>query len=159
MTKICFEDNFNQIFEAITRLEQYVGLDNSTDINTLTGKIKDISTYVSSGALDVYKVVKLNDDDKVEYANSLEVTDAQRIIGVSLHTTSSADDVIKVQSFGRLQNTNWNFDTNLPVMLGENGSLTQTCPTSGFWMSVGRPISSDELLIQLSTPIILNEGN
>lgn len=152
--KICSELNFIKLAEAISRIEHYIGLKDDVDFNTISGQLKSINTYTAGVELEAFKVVRMNVSNKVEYANFSDINNSENIIGFTLEA-ANLDASVKVQSFGYITNANWNFDLNKPIMLGENGDITQVCPTSGFWMKLGTVISPTEILVNISMPIFI----
>ena len=150
----CPQENFQQLADAISRIETYLGLRNSIDFNTISGKLKDITSYIAGENVEKYNVVKMNDDGKVVKASYLDLVDKERIVGIILDS-GNMNDIINIQSFGRLSNDLWNWDTTKPIFLGDNGQITQDVPSSGFLLRLGNVISSDEILINISIPIIL----
>lgn len=68
--------------------------------------------------------------------------------GISISSASSGNS-FTVQTFGRIQDASWNWDTSMPWVFFGNGVLTQTPPTSGWLQSVARVESSDTIFVQL----------
>lgn len=152
--KTCSIENFNQLANAISRIESYLGLNNSNDPNTITGKLKDFSTFITSESIESMKIICIDTNGKAKIASSDIISEAERIIGFSIEN-KNIDEEIQIQNFGLLKNENWNLDLNLPIMLDSNGNITQTPPTSGFWIRLGEVVSSNEIFINISLPILL----
>jgi hypothetical protein len=60
----------------------------------------------------------------------------------------SADDVVKVNDTGIVA-TDYTFTVGELIMLGADGDLTQTVPTSGIYQILGLAISIKELIINI----------
>jgi len=151
--KSCIQENFNQLADAIVRIEQYLGLENDVNINTLSGKVKNISICSIGENIESYKIVKCIDNKIYKIGNN-ENIDCNKIYGMSLESGEDGD-YIKVLHFGVVENDNWNLNINKPIMLGMNGDITQEMPTSGFWVNLGNVISNKKIIFNMSSPIIL----
>lgn len=80
------------------------------------------------------------------------VADATNIVGIALQA-GVATDTLEVQTAGPITDTGWTWTPGL-VFVDDDGVLTQTAPTTGWLVSVGRATSSDTIEVQILTPII-----
>lgn len=150
----CPKENFNQLAESISRIEKYIGLKYSNDINTISGQIKGISTYIAGESIDIYTFVYMNSEGRLNILSNADRINCDSLIGITL-TSGILDDLIIVQHIGRIYNSDWNLDKNKLIFIGIDGKLTQECPLTGVLIRVGNVLSSDEILINISEPIHL----
>lgn len=76
------------------------------------------------------------------------------VIGLAPVTALSGTDV-EIQFADEFTFSSWAWTLGQPVLLGLNGALTQTVPTTGFLQVIGTPLSSTSLLIDIQAPITL----
>lgn len=115
-----------------------------------------INKFVAGQALAQYRIVVLDTDARMVYADHKNVSHAGKIIGLTM-ADAAMDAVIVVRSFGLVENPSWNWNIIKPnVFLSTNGNITQTPPTSGFACVIGSAVSAERLLIRIqpSTTLI-----
>jgi hypothetical protein len=78
------------------------------------------------------------------------------VIGISTGAVSSGGQ-ITCQVAGEMTEVSWTWDTSKPVYLGSAGLLTQTVPTAGVIVEIGKPTAATKLLIEIQPPIQLAE--
>jgi hypothetical protein len=86
----------------------------------------------------------------------LDASDAAHIAlfaGITITAATAGDDVT-IQRAGVLDAAGLNL-TPGPVWLGTNGALTQTRPTSGFFLLLGAATAASRLILSPSLPIRL----
>ncbi len=106
---------------------------------------------VADVELDPYRVVA-NTGAGLVYAD--KNTQWENVIGLTLAGTVSGQ-MARVQSYGIIgQPTVWTFVPGL-VYLGNNGTVTQTIPTTGALVVIGMVTSATHFLIRIEQPIIL----
>ena len=88
------------------------------------------------------------------YASKDTSTDKFKILGITTGA-ASIGTTATVTTFGSIEESGWNWTVGNPVFLSTNGQLTQTAPTSGFSLIVGRPKTATNLFIDISEPTIL----
>lgn len=88
----------------------------------------------------------------VAYADNTNLTHIGSVLGFT-RTSCSANSNTSIQTFGFL-NGFYGLNSGLPVYLSTNGDLTQTVPTTGFVNNLGIAISSTELNINITMPIV-----
>lgn len=86
------------------------------------------------------------------YASADDIDTVVNVIGMTTGAALSGTDA-EVLPSGELTETSWAWDTDSPVFLGNNGSLTQTVPTSGVMLQIGVPTAATKLLIDIKMPI------
>jgi hypothetical protein len=100
------------------------------------------------------KAVFVEDDGKVYIANCLDKTQVDRVVGVALNE-AAIDGSVVVQKMGRLSNPAWSWVVGKGIFFDENGNLTQTVPTNGYWMNIAKVITPTTIDLLLRLPIIL----
>lgn len=108
------------------------------------------ATVVAAENLGGHRVVTLNGN----YASKDNAAHKFTILGLTrgAATMGSPADVI---TFGLITEGSWNWTEGSPVFLATNGLLTQTPPTSGFRIIIGRPQTATTLFVDISEPIII----
>lgn len=76
------------------------------------------------------------------------------ISGMSLHAASSGAPV-RVRTMGELSEVSWSWDATKPLFLGSDGNVTQTLPTTGAIIRLGRVSTPTTIVLALQAPIIL----
>jgi len=124
-------------------------------ITALSAEGRIIIQKVAGETIGSHKVVKLEDDGKVYYADCRNLPDVERILGITLNSANTNGSV-NVLLFGKLQDSSFNFDTSKPIYLGKNGTVVQDIDSeSVFIQRLGRVLKNNEILIDLDEPIIL----
>ena len=113
--------------------------------------------YISATSLLAHKMVTLNSDNKLIYADKDTLAHANRVIGMTLEAVD-ADHPCRIEFLhGEVTELSWNFDTTLPVYLGNNGATTQVIPTTGFIQIIGFP-GETNILCLIHNPAIILEA-
>ncbi len=110
--------------------------------------------YSADTALSGHRVVKVEANGKVAYADNTNPADAGQVLGVTLNAALPGD-VANVQVTGELTESSWAWVPGLPVYLGTAGTLTQTLPVAGFQLVVGIAVAPNKLVIGIKQAIIL----
>jgi hypothetical protein len=100
------------------------------------------------------KAVFVDDDGTILHADCTDVTQVDRVVGIALGEAAEGGNVI-VQKMGRLTNLDWNWIVGKGIFFDENGELTQTPPTSGYWMNIAKVITPTTIDLLLRLPVIL----
>lgn len=112
---------------------------------------------VAAQAISGHKVVAVNLNGELVYASNNNLVFVGKILGVTV-SAGAAGTSMSVIRFGEISEPGWNWDTNKPVYLGVDGTLTQVSPRDTnalFQLVMGFPISSTTLLINPNQTIIL----
>lgn len=88
------------------------------------------------------------------YASKDTATDKFKVLGITTGAASSGAEAT-VQISGYLTEPGWNFTVGNPVFLSTNGHITQTAPTDGFCLIIGKPKTATTLFIEIHEPTIL----
>ncbi len=122
----------------LTEFQPYAGGSSETTVNITAGEnlgghraVLATGLYADSGALSTALVIGITTG-----ATSIGGTAALRVSG----------EVTEVS---------WTWDVSKPVYLGSAGLLTQTVPTSGVIVEIGKPTAATKLLIEIQQPIQL----
>lgn len=119
----------------------------------------DCIRLTAGAALGGHRIVIIDQDSRAQYASSMDVSHALKIIGLT-RGAAVEGDMVAVQRAGRITESSWNWAPGQPVFLGDNGLLTQvppSLPTSLFSLIVGFPIAPTSLFLSLREPILLGE--
>ena len=124
-------------------------------ITALSAEGKIIIQKVVGETIGSHKIVKLGDNGKVYYADCRNLSDVERILGMTLNSANTNGSV-NILLFGKLQDSSFNFDTSKPIYLGKNGAIVQDIDSeSVFIQRLGKVLKNNEILIDLDEPIIL----
>ena len=93
----------------------------------------------------------IDDDWELVYADASNLAHAQSVIGFTL--TAGSDVQLLVSGIYVDGTMSW--DPTLPLWLGAYGTLTQTVPTSGLLMQVGRVLAPNKIQIDIEPTIVL----
>jgi hypothetical protein len=117
----------------------------------------ELSRSYTTGAqgLSGHRVVKVLENNTVNYADLTQDIDGEFIAGVT-RGAALAGDAISVQFAGSMVESSWSWTLG-PVFCGAFGVITQT-PPSGRWLrQIGTAVASDTIMISLR-PLIVTLG-
>lgn len=104
-------------------------------------------------------VVRITENAGIDQCYTYDPLDIENYglaTGISLHSATAGQECF-VQVEGTAEIPDWGLTPNQLMFIGSNGQLTATAPTQGLSQSAGNSISTDELNINFSNPIILND--
>lgn len=103
-----------------------------------------------SGQRIVYRAV-----DGIRYASSDSLTNAELAFGF---TTGAANtgETVNIVTFGEISSQGWGLTHEEPIWLGLNGMVTQTPPSSGVCVQVGKAFSADTAHVDIEQAIYLS---
>lgn len=107
---------------------------------------------LSGEAISSHRVVKVV-SERLRKVDSNTVADANVAVGITVTSTSGADQTQTVRNDGPMTDPGWNWVPG-PIYCGPNGVLTQTPPASGFVCEVARAKTATEILVDIQPPII-----
>jgi len=110
--------------------------------------------YPAGLALSGHRMVVLDDQEKVIYADNSILSHANKVLGMTTGA-SVLNDISTIQVNGSISEPSWNWELEVPVWLSTNGLLTQVFPTYGFSLIIGFPLTSTNLFIDIKEPIFL----
>ena len=86
------------------------------------------------------------------YASKDTAGDKFKVLGITTGAASLGNEAT-VQVSGFIEEAGWSWTVGSPIFLSTNGHLTQTVPTSGFRIIVGKPKTATNIFIEISEPI------
>lgn len=101
----------------------------------------------------LHAVYELN--DQVFTLGSSDEDHVSLLLGVATTAAGPGDD-INIQRSGAIDEPSWSW-TPGPVWLSPTGTLTQTPPSDGFDVLIGAAVSPTRVILDLQTPIDLQE--
>lgn len=101
----------------------------------------------ASVTIGSFRVVMEQTDGTLKYPSLTTIGDDGKVIGITT-TTVMAGSATNVVTFGEIQSSGWDFAPG-PVYVGENGTLVQTQPTTGWVVKIGTALSSTRLNVDI----------
>ena len=136
------------VFEVqVSPIEQTVEINKGTLNLTYDGTQASVSAAENLGG---HRVITLDGF----YASKDNAADKFNVLGVTQGAVSLGSTAV-VTVFGEITNGGWSWTVGSPVFLSTNGQLTQTAPTTGFRIIIGRPTTATTLFVDISEPIAL----
>ncbi len=108
-------------------------------------------TARAAESLGGHRVVTLNADREVEYADSSEDVYG-RVVGVTTGSVS-AGDVATVRTAGRLDEPSWSWTPGATLYLGLDGILSEVAPENGVFQQIGYAIDQTSIFINITNAI------
>jgi len=121
------------------------------EINITTTGGGSAATVTASEALGGHRAVTFDG----YYASNDDADDKFNVLGVTQGAVISGATAT-VTTYGVMTESSWNWTAGLPVFLSTNGQLTQTPPTTGFRLIIGRAKNATTLFVDISEPITMN---
>ena len=132
-------------------------LGNETAVSGGDGSVapnEEVKAFVAGATIGGHRIVIIQDNGTVNYADNSDLTHKTRIIGIT--TGAVAQEAIgHVRTYGVLVEPTWNWTMGIPIWLSTNGQLTQTPPTTGFLLEIGYPLSATSIFVRIGEPISL----
>lgn len=115
-----------------------------------------VLSYVAGQDISSLFVVKLNSNAEAVYASCKDPSSFLRVIGIT-QNAALVGGSLNVRKYGVISDPTWNWDLDKNIFLGEDGRLVQYPDISGavFVQSVGYPINSTSMFVNLNTPITI----
>jgi len=112
------------------------------------------ATYVAGEMLaPALKAVFVNDDGTVSPADCTDITQVDRVVGITLSEAATGNRVV-VQKMGQLTYEHWSWIVGRGIFFDQYGDLTQTVPSIGYWMNIAKVISPTTIEVLLRLPVI-----
>jgi hypothetical protein len=116
--------------------------------------IPGVDTYIQAGeAVSALRILS-SDGIKGVYSDPTSAESVRKIVGMSI-TAGATDSQIKMLSYGKYADSGWNLDPNLPIYLGNNGTITQVAPATGSVVLLGHVQSPTTIFLDIKQPITL----
>ena len=130
-----------------------VGEQGPRGIQGQAGSGQNTIVKTAAAAIGGNRVVIIDSNEQVNYADSSNPAHADIILGVTQGAAIQGADVT-VQTFGEMDEVSFNWTPGSSVYVGSSGLMTQTAPVTGFSRAVGFPLAATKLFIDLNTPTI-----
>lgn len=113
-------------------------------------------TMVAETNLNGLRVVAGSDSfiGQAVYADHNNIPQASKVLGIT-RSAVLAGNSVEVIDGGSINDPSWNWIDG-PIFLGTDGKLTQSAPTVGFVLTVGKAVSANRISLNMERPIILN---
>jgi hypothetical protein len=97
-----------------------------------------------------YKVVAINADSETILASTLDLTQANKVVGV-------LDANNETVTLGTLTNPSWTWTPDQTLYLGSNGEIvtSSTIDSAQFSLKVGYALSATKVFVKIGTPVVL----
>lgn len=128
-------------------------------LNSIAGKdgangfSGNIDEYITAESIPAFSIVTTNSSGNLILASSANVLHVNKCLGLTRILAAPGAQVI-VTYYGRITNNQWNFDITKGIFLGLNGVVTQNPFTGVFTQSIGYPITSNTININIKNGII-----
>lgn len=152
---IKFIDNQSMGGNNLTDIADPVNPTDAVNLRTLEEFVRSSDTignnYTAGEDLMLHRVVYIHTDGNVYEADSSDITQMNKIIGVTIDNTI-ADDSIPVVTIGTIDGfTGLNIGNE--YFVSSSGALTHIPPTTGFTQVMGVAVSVTELLVNMQVPL------
>lgn len=107
--------------------------------------------FEADSDITVNKVVALLSNERIEHADKDTLAHCGLVLGVAIQS-GVAGELIKVIRFGKVNGASPGSVAD-ELFLGNNGAMTATVPTSGFWQKIGEQQKAAEFFVDMSEPI------
>jgi hypothetical protein len=133
----------------------FSGLDRS-NLTLLSNAVSSSVQLIAAVPISGHVVVATDENGQAVPASNLIASNAYAIAGVTMGAAVLGAPTT-VRYAGELTEPTWNWIPNLPLFLGESGSLTQVAPTAPAVVSLvlGYAITPTQILIQPKTPMFI----
>lgn len=136
---------------SIDEVVQAVTIDTSESVGGGDG---DVTITVTAAApIATYDVVAVVMGEAYP-ASRLTASHLNSVVGIAT-SSAAATEALVVQTSGEIQNPLWAWTLTGRLFVGVAGAITQTAPDTGFMQRIGKPLSSDTILIDIDEPIDL----
>jgi hypothetical protein len=97
-----------------------------------------------------YKVVAINADSETILASTLDLTQANKVVGV-------LDANNETVTLGTLTNPSWTWTPDQTLYLGSNGEIvtSSTIDSAQFSLKIGYALSATKVFVKIGTPVVL----
>jgi len=107
--------------------------------------------YIASEAISALRVVRASAVGHVVYARHPE-DESKYPLGITINA-ASANGLVNVATAGELSDSSWSWTPGAPVLLGANGTLTQTAPST-YTVQVAAALTATTIVVRINPPII-----
>jgi hypothetical protein len=100
----------------------------------------------ASAILSGHRLVVVESNGEVNYADNLDLTHPGRVIGLTLSAANNKE-LVSIQRAGKIMEPSWQWNISKPLWLGRNGTLVQVRPKAGFVLVAGVAIAPNTILM------------
>lgn len=139
----------------LTNLQDPTNPTDAVNLRTLEEFVRSSDTignnYIAGENLMLHRVVYINTDGKVYNADSSDISQMNKIIGITVENEVT-NGIVPVVTIGTINGfTNLNIGNE--YFISSSGALTNIPPTTGFTQIMGVAVSNTELLMNMQVPI------
>lgn len=117
--------------------------------------VVEAEEYIADEALSALRVVRAAGPGRVCYARPPEL-EARAPIGITSAGAASGETITLV-SRGEMRDASWFWTPGAPLLLGANGTLTQTQPSGQPYLVVmGVAVSATAIVVRIGLPIFVD---
>lgn len=111
------------------------------------GATQEITGIAGENLSALRVVAKMNNAYK--YISSSNIDHRNFAVGIT-KTSAIQDEIVTITTSGVVTDVSWNWDVTKPILLGDNGFLTQLLPiNSVFSQVIAQPVSANSLRVVL----------
>ena len=123
---------------------------------SLAGNYLISNTYTAFESLSALKIVALNNQGSFVLASANDSDTIFKIVGLT-NQAIAANTTGSVVISGEFEDSNWAWQTNKPLYLDVDGTITQTPPdTRNYLVILGTAITATKILLNIEKPIAIN---
>lgn len=128
----------------------------SGNITRIEEKVEDLNriTVVAGENISAKKAVVFNSSGKVIKADCSTLEHLNRVVGWT-DTSVITDSEVDVIFDGKITNSTWGWNVELPLFLSEAGEITQVSPETGFVQIVAYPVTTNTIIPCFMQGVIL----
>ena len=127
----------------------------TTNELTLTEPLCSLALELIDTAEDIntpFKVVISNGSGGILIADHTDLSNMNRVIGISISTGTTGSGIF-VHKEGKITESSWSWTLGKSIFFDANGELTQTPQPTGFFMIIGRPLTSKSIEVEMESPV------
>jgi hypothetical protein len=111
---------------------------------------ESLNIVFSNHNATTYKVVAINADAETILASTLDLTQANKVVGI-------LDANNETVTLGTLTNPSWTWTPDQTLYLGSNGEIVTSSTIDGaqFSLKIGYALSSTKVFVKIGTPVVL----
>jgi hypothetical protein len=132
-------------------------------LNPLTGKLEHTrrakverltKSFDAESNVSAIRMVKASSSTEVNYATSASTYEDSKAIGISLNAATTGNPV-DVLLAGVIEDGTFTFGVNEVLYLTTAGGITDTPPSSGYSVVIGKGLGPGAIFIDIQEPILV----
>lgn len=152
---IKFTDDQSMGGNKLTNVADPVDPTDGVNLRTLEEFVRSSDTignnYTAGENIIIHRVVYMGTDGKVYVANSSDITQMNKIIGIAIENEVT-DGSIPIVTIGTIDGFT-GLNVGSEYFVSSSGALTHIPPTTGFTQVMGVAVSTTEFLVNMQVPI------